>query len=64
MSKYPPIPVRLHLQDGIVCDGTLYQKNEVIDSKMCYNIWVTFDTNLKMDDMLMRDPRVASMDIL
>ena len=66
MGKYPPIPVRLNLKDDVVRDGTLFQKDEVIDSVMCYNIWVKLDTALEtgQSEMSMRDPRVRSMEIL
>lgn len=63
MGKYPPIPVRLNLTDGNVYEGTLFQKNEVINSEMCYNIWVNLD-NVGMDAIMMRDPKVVSIEIL
>jgi hypothetical protein len=64
MGTFPPIPVRLFLHDDVVWHGTLFQRNEVIASIMRYNIWVKLDANLEMDEIMMRDPRVLSIEVL
>ena len=58
-----PIPVRLFLKDEVVY-GTLFQRNEVIDSIMCYNIWVKLDDDNLENEIMMRDARVLSMEVL
>ena len=62
--KNSSIRVRLVLHSGVVGHGILFQKNEVIDSVMCYNIWVKFDAILEMEDMMIKDDRILSMDVL
>jgi hypothetical protein len=64
MGTYPPLRVHLRLTDGLECDGTLYQKNQYIESEMCYNIWIKLDTNLGVGDMMVKDPRVLSIEVV
>jgi hypothetical protein len=64
MGTYPPLRVFLRLKTGLECYGTLYQKNEVIDSEKCYNIWIKLDTNLGVGDMMVKDPRVLSIEVI
>ena len=64
MGEFGIIPVRLFLKDDVVWHGTLFQRNEVIDSTMQHNIWVKLDTSIDEDEIRMKDPRVLSMEVL
>jgi hypothetical protein len=69
MGKFPSTRVCLYLHDGRACNGSLYQREVVVDSVKQGQIWVKFDNDLGMDstameDMYIRDANVMSMDIM